>query len=296
MKENNIINNNNQSITNPLIISNDNNNTNIDNIEYYINTDSEDDYLPVYNTKNILAESSNSKRLAVLENIMKKESIKIPEKAVRPKSTKITYKDYKKEVDKYKSSADINFTIPVPFKFQSRERIKKEKEKTIKKIYSIISERNQKEMQNKKQFKATELQSEMFIGCTDNIIESEKKEREKRIQKRMEKIQNEMKPFSFVEKDEIKLKQKREKIKQNQKKIKYPKFKANPVKWTSKITMMDDKGKMLNEELRKQRNYERAVKTLKNSKLPPRLEKHEKEKMELSLLNILLSASDPAGM
>ena len=81
-----------------------------------------------------------------------------------------------------------------------------------------------------KGFKANKLKNEIFIGNISNFIEGEKKERQRRVEKRMEKIEKEMKPFSFVIKDEVKQKEKMEFLKKREKsKEKFPQFKANNI-------------------------------------------------------------------
>jgi hypothetical protein len=85
-----------------------------------------------------------------------------------------------------------------------------------------------------------------------------------------------MKPFSFYEKDERKYK---EKIKQESVPPTFPPFRANAIKWLSQVLIYEDMLKQEQEE-REQRIKERMEKTAKTSKLPPRMEMFEKERIE----------------
>ena len=154
--------------------------------------------------------------------------------------------------------------------------------KSLEKVKKVLEQRDQHENNtiNNKQFKANHFKSEIFIGNINNLIEAEKRERTRRCLKRGERIQMEMKPFSFVEKDERKLKEKQQRIKEYENaKLEFPQFKANPIKWTTKTYMLDNITKKQASE-RKQRIERRAKETFEKSKLPPRLEMHEKEKKE----------------
>lgn len=257
------------------------------------NEDDEDDFLPVFHRRDILESNSNIKRLQRLKEEIDKNQKLLPSNPKEPVTSDITlqnkngekvvtYEDYKTVIDKFSSKDNINFTIPKPFSFNRKNAASaKVRAKSLNKMKTMFELREEKEKENlRTQFRANQLKNEMFIGNIDNLIEADKKERRKRVEKRMEKIQREMKPFSFVQKDEEKLKEKRKKIEQIEKsKLEFPKFKANPVKWTTKVAMIENI-EQKNEKERKERVEKKAKELFEKSKLPPRLEMHEKEKEE----------------
>ena len=257
------------------------------------NDDDEDDFLPVFHRRDILESNSNIKRLQRLKEEIDKNQKLLPPKPKEPITTDTTfqnkkgekvvaYEDYKTVINKFSSKDNINFTIPKPFSFNRKNAASaKVRAKSLNKMKTMFELREEKERENLgNQFRANQLKNEMFIGNIDNLIEADKKERRKRVEKRMEKIQQEMKPFSFVQKDEEKLKEKRKKIEQIEKsKLEFPKFKANPVKWTTKVAMIENIEEK-NEKERKERVEKKAKELYEKSKLPPRLEMHEKEKEE----------------
>ena len=273
---------------------------NEDELMEYINNDEEDDdFLPVFHRREILESNSNVKRLQKLkeeisknDKYLKENNIKtdsnIKKEPLAPKSNKkVSYDNYKAVIDKFNAKEKINFTIPKPFSFQKRNAVTaKTRAKSLSKMQTILDTRDNVEHKElSTRFTANKLKNEIFIGNIDNLIEADKKERRKRVEKRMEKIQAQMKPFSFVEKDEEKLKAKREKIKEieSTKQI-FPSFKANPVKWTTKVAMIEDLDKK-NAMERAKRVERRAKELLEKSKMPPRLEQHEKAKKEIKKMN-----------
>jgi hypothetical protein len=128
------------------------------------------------------------------------------------------------------------------------------------------------------QFKANPIryksQVNMYEGDLSNIIEREKIERKKRTDKLKEEIQKNMKPFDFYDEDERKYK---ERINQECIPPQFPQFKANPIRYKSQVNMYDG---IIGDsrEKREERIQKRALETLNNAKLPPRMEMHEKQK------------------
>ncbi len=169
--------------------------------------------------------------------------------------------------------SDINFTIPQPFNFLK----KNYHEKKLLKIQEILEDRQKKEDKVfKHQFHANPLNKKMFNkeGDLNNIIEREKIERKKRTDKLKEEIQKNMKPFDFYDEDERKYK---ERINQECIPPQFPQFKANPIRYKSQVNMYDG---IIGDsrEKREERIQKRALETLNNAKLPPRMEMHEKQK------------------
>ena len=100
----------------------------------------------------------------------------------------------------------------------------------------------------------------------------------------MEKIEKEMKPFSFVSKDEEKQKEKMEFLKKREKsKEKFPQFKATTIKFTTRVNMNVENWEEKKKIKRNERIKKKSKQLLEKSKLPPRLEQHEKEKKEKKL-------------
>jgi hypothetical protein len=101
-------------------------------------------------------------------------------------------------------------------------------------LENLLEERLKNE--EKKVFKANQLKNEIFIGNSEMLIKNEKKIRKERIEKLNKKIQSEINPFSFVEKDTEKFKNRlksAEKILKS--KEKFPQFKSNPMKIRSNL-------------------------------------------------------------
>ena len=161
----------------------------------------------------------------------------------------------------------LKITVPKPFEFDERDRIRKqEQEETMKQL---------KKPNEKKGFKANPIPE--FVKQR-NLLEKINKEQEARREEikknsRIITMQRE-KPFSFyardIEKQEIRRKNKMERKKFQ--------FKANAVPWFCSVKLFD----IMNEEERAKRE-ERVSKnaqiSLNMSKLPPRMEKHEQEKV-----------------
>ena len=85
-----------------------------------------------------------------------------------------------------------------------------------------------------------------------------------------------MKPFSFYEKDERNYK---EKIKQEPIPPTYPPFRAGAIKWLSQVLIYEDMIRQEKEE-RKIRRRERMEKIMLSSKLPPRMQMAEEERIK----------------
>ena len=173
----------------------------------------------------------------------------------------------------FPKKSDINFTIPQPFNFLK----KNYHEKKLLKMQEILEDRQKKEDKVfKHTFHANPLNKRMFNkeGDLSNIIEREKAARKKRTDKLKEEIQKNMKPFDFYDEDERKYK---ERIHQECMPPQFPQFKANPIRYKSQVNMYEG---IIGEsrEKRDERIQKRALETLNNAKLPPRMEMHEKQK------------------
>ncbi len=85
-----------------------------------------------------------------------------------------------------------------------------------------------------------------------------------------------MKPFSFYEHDERRHK---EKLARESEPPQFAPFKANVIPWTSQVNLYDDILKKM-EDQRRARIEERKMSLYQTAKLPPRMEMHEKRKMQ----------------
>lgn len=201
------------------------------------------------------------------------DNIKANKKKQQSDNLKISYKQYQDYLNDYKPKNELNFTIPKPFEFSKRDYTCKKKEK----IEEILEERKRIEDEILGyRFKPNDLKREMFISQYENIIEAEIEKRKYRTEKIKEKIVQEMKPFSFYQNDEKKFKERQLLVSQPPT---FLPFKANPVPWTSQVTLYDDLIKK-NEVERLLRVEERARNTFVNAKLPPRMEMHENKKKQ----------------
>ena len=253
--------------------------------------DDNSDYLPVYNTKNILIQyDKTEKRLQETNKLLhqlKAQSsttddieqdsleIKIDLNLDKENPKEVTYYDFKKVLNKYSDKKNIDFTIPQPFEFQKDSKSRINGANRLKKFLEERKEIEDNMLKN--QFKANDLKTEMFIGNINNLMEADKNAKKKRIEMGMKKLQEQMCPFSFVKEDEEIQKRKMEKQKiYETTKEKIKPFKANSIKPSSR-------GGLNAEEIAKRENEERAKrikinaeKIKKESKMPPGMEAHEK--------------------
>ena len=192
-------------------------------------------------------------------------------KTIKSNKLKVNYDDYLEFTEKFKTRNDLKFTIPDPFEFLKKYDYSKKNMK----VEEILDERKRKEKEILSyRFIPNELNRNMFIGTIGNIVEREKMKRKYRTERLMEKIVQEMKPFSFTEQDELKYKLK---LLQEYQVPKFLPFKANPVPWRSQILLLDEI-QLKQENERKARVEERARVMYANAKLPPRMEMHEKKR------------------
>ena len=253
--------------------------------------DDNSDYLPVYNTKNILIQyDKTEKRLQETNKLLhqlKAQSsttddieqdsleIKIDLNLDKENPKEVTYYDFKKVLNKYSNKKNIDFTIPQPFEFQKDSKSRINGANRLKKFLEERKEIEDNMLKN--QFKANDLKTEMFIGNINNLMEADKNAKKKRVEMGMKKLQEQMCPFSFVKEDEEIQKRKMEKQKiYETTKEKIKPFKANSIKPSSR-------GGLNAEEIAKRENEERAKrikinaeKIKKESKMPPGMEAHEK--------------------
>ena len=253
--------------------------------------DDNSDYLPVYNTKNILIQyDKTEKRLQETNKLLhqlKAQSsttddieqdsleIKIDLNLDKEDPKEVTYYDFKKVLNKYSDKKNIDFTIPQPFEFQKDSKSRINGANRLKKFLEERKEIEDNMLKN--QFKANDLKTEMFIGNINNLMEADKNAKKKRVEMGMKKLQEQMCPFSFVKEDEEIQKRKMEKQKiYETTKEKIKPFKANSIKPSSR-------GGLNAEEIAKRENEERAKRIKINaekikaeSKMPPGMEAHEK--------------------
>lgn len=174
--------------------------------------------------------------------------------------------------NKFNKKSDINFTIPEPFNFLK----KNYHEKKLTKIQEILEER-QKIEDNifKNRFHANPYNPQRYNtgGNLNNRQEREKQRREHRLEIKRNEIIANMRPFSFYDKDFENF------IKRKEQECIPPKFvpfKANGIRWKSQIKL--EQGLKDNELAIKERTKKRALELLNKSKLPPRMEDHEKHR------------------
>ena len=253
--------------------------------------DDNSDYLPVYNTKNILIQyDKTEKRLQETNKLlyqlkapsstaddMEQDSleIKIDLNLDKENPKEVTYYDFKKVLNKYSDKKNIDFTIPQPFEFQKDSKSRINGAKRLKKFLEERKEVEDNMLKN--QFRANDLKTEMFIGNINNLMEADKNAKKKRVEKGMKKLQEQMCPFSFVEEDE---KNQRIKIAKQKKyentKEKFKQFKANPIKPSSRGGLNAEEIARKENEEREKRIKKNAEKIYKESKMPPGMEAHEK--------------------
>lgn len=165
-----------------------------------------------------------------------------------------------------KKEKPLKITVPAPFLFDERDNTNK--------IKRMLEEKTQKSKVSHT-FRANPVPE---IVKQRNLLEKLNKEQELRREevKKNSKLLTKQreKPFSFYERD---LKQKKIRKKNKFEREKF-KFKANPVPWYCSIPLL----KKMNEEenaKREERVAKQAQITLNLAKLPPRMEKHQMEKV-----------------
>ena len=260
--------------------------------DYEIQDDEDNsDYLPVYNTKNIVIQyDSTEKRLQETNKLlyqlkvppsttdeMEEDSleIKIDLNLDKEDPKELTYYDYKKVLNKYSDKNNIDFTIPQPFEFQKNTKSKINSANRLKNLLMTRKEAEDNIINN--QFRANDLKTEIFIGNINNLMEADKNAKKKRVEKGMKKLKESMIPFSFVSKDEKKQKIKIEKQKKYEStKEKFKQFKANPIKASSRGGMNAEQIAKKENEAREKRIKKNALKIYNESKKPPGMEMHEK--------------------
>ena len=292
----NIIENQNDNINNIIkeeenVEENKSNTEKEEDIDILDDEEDNSDYLPVYNTKNILIQyDKTEKRLQETNKLLhqlKAQSsttddieqdsleIKIDLNLDKENPKEVTYYDFKKVLNKYQDKKNIDFTIPQPFEFQKDSKSRINGANRLKKFLEERKEIEDNMLKN--QFKANDLKTEMFIGNINNLMEADKNAKKKRVEKGMKKLQEQMCPFSFVKEDEEiqRKKMEQQKIYESTKEKIKP-FKANSIKPSSR-------GGLNAEEIARRENEERAKrikinaeKIKKESKMPPGMEAHEK--------------------
>lgn len=251
-------------------------------------TDEEDETLPGMRTHvyDFLDEGNDKQKLDKLNEMLsetmaynkkeemntnfglsKKRKIKLK---IKNEKMKISYHEYLTFLRRYHTKDQINFTIPEPFEFLKRDY----QQKKIEKMKEILEDRVAKEdVYVNYRFHAIKLKEGIWGNQLQNIVEREKSQRMRRQEKLKEKIVAEMRPFSFYDEDERKYK---EKLQQECQPQIFPPFRANAIKWKSQVNIYEDMLRKQKEE-REKRVKERMEKTLKASKLPPRMQMHFEE-------------------
>lgn len=216
----------------------------------------------------ILKEPSNKEQTKKCFRSSSQKKMKIK---VRNEKIRISYHEYLTFLRRYHTKDQINFTIPQPFEFLKRDY----QQKKMMKIKEILEEKVKAEdVYIYHQFRAIKLKEGIWGNRMENIIQYEKQQRMKRQEKLKEKIVAEMKPFSFYDADERKY---REKLQQECQPPTFPPFRANAIKWLSQVNIYEDMIKKQKQE-REERVKERMEKTMKASRLPPRMQMHMEEK------------------
>jgi len=249
-----------------------------------------EDYLPVYNTKNVVIKyDTTEKRLEETNKLlyqlegppaptdMEEDSleIKIDLDVDKDDPKEVNYNDYKKVVNRYNDKNLINFTIPKPFSFQADTNSKINGVKKLQKF--LISRKEAEDKLINEQFKPNDLKTEMFIGNIDNLMEADKNAKKKRVEKGMKKLKESMRPFSFTAKDEEKQRKKMERQRiYDTTKEQFKQYKAGRIKYTSRGGLnAEERAKNENKE-RIKRIEKHAQITIQKSKLPPGMAEHEK--------------------
>ena len=176
-------------------------------------------------------------------------------------------------INNYSKKSDLNFTIPKPFQFLKEDYHGKK----LIKMREILEERKKNEEDIfRHTFHANPLNRKMFDtnGDLHNVIEREKAERKKRVDRKKKEIQAHLRPFSFYAAD---LKSFIDRKNQQCLPPKFKPFKANRIQYKSQVNMYEGHTKYAKDR-REERIHQRALSTFNAASLPPRMEMHEKQK------------------
>ena len=176
-------------------------------------------------------------------------------------------------INNYSKKSDLNFTIPKPFQFLKEDYHGKK----LIKMREILEERKKNEEDIfRHTFHANPLNRKMFDtnGDLHNVIEREKAERKKRVDRKKKEIQAHLRPFSFYAAD---LKSFIDRKNQECLPPKFKPFKANRIQYKSQVNMYEGHTKYAKDR-REERIHQRALSTFNAASLPPRMEMHEKQK------------------
>ncbi|CAG9320755.1 unnamed protein product [Blepharisma stoltei] len=164
------------------------------------------------------------------------------------------------------SKSQHQFTVPEPFEFDTREKIKPKSIRQQKLDEMVLEKKLEEEFHLKYRPKANPIPAEVLIPKYQTLLAAQEARRleVKRNSKAItEKLQ---KPFNFHSK---------EKSKNEEPKVEQYKFKAKPPPPTNNLPLYNQMSKQLEEE-RRSRIEAAAKKSLEEAKLPPRMERYSK--------------------
>eukprot|EP00826_Nyctotherus_ovalis_P037359 TRINITY_DN3400_c0_g1_i6.p1 TRINITY_DN3400_c0_g1~~TRINITY_DN3400_c0_g1_i6.p1 ORF type:complete len:367 (+),score=129.23 TRINITY_DN3400_c0_g1_i6:1611-2711(+) len=180
-----------------------------------------------------------------------------------------------------RSVKDFYVTVPKPFKFSEREQ-SKGKAIRQKKLEEMIGEKQlEEENYLHHQFRANPIPLSTRLPLYDKLKKKDEARRDEIKKSSVAATKAREKPFSFYERDKD-FYVKRVKVSEQNlpDEMKYHKpFKANPIPWAVTAKLFDEKMERANKE-RKERVKRRAQEMESKSKLPPRMEMHERAKKE----------------
>jgi hypothetical protein len=187
------------------------------------------------------------------------------------------YANHKKE--KAGKSTDRHITVPEPFKFDTRDMIRPKSIRERKVDEMIEKQRIEEDKLLGFKFRAKQPPKEIITPMFNQIKEKNELRRKEVKENSIKIMKEKEKPFSFYERDVANYEAKKNQSEYVNAEFKKPAFKANEVPVVCSVELykiMIDKDKK-EREIRVKKN---AEENLKKSKLPPRMEQHEKDKKD----------------
>jgi hypothetical protein len=187
------------------------------------------------------------------------------------------YSDHRKSKNSH--SIDRKITVPKPFKFDTRDKIRPKSIRERKIDEMIEEKRIEEERILGYQFKAKRPAKEIITPLYSSILDKNKKRRNEVKENSQKLLKSQERPFSFYERDLEKKKEKQSQDVYLNEEFLKPAFKANDVPTVCTVELLKIM-KQKEDKERELRIKKNADKILRMSRLPPRMEMYEKMKKE----------------
>lgn len=190
------------------------------------------------------------------------------------RESRVSGRDYSKSSRK-SSAHNYKVTVPVPFKFDMRERSKSKTIREVKLEEMVDAKKQEEEDAMSFKFRHNAVPTQVLVPKYDSIIKSNQDRREGVKKNSIALTQQREKPFSFYARDKNKQERTALTEKYGNKDLTFGGFKANPVPKSSLRRFYHEKTEV-EEQMRNERIHKAAQLSAQLAKLPPRMELHSK--------------------